>query len=104
MRYAPNAILMYGLRRAGRTRYSFYAFFAIQAAQECFTQDRRLRRPRKKHNGVQRSTKKKGSKCRAAYALRGVNGQVASPLCARAVPTTARDQDVGATCVAYACG
>lgn len=57
----------------------FYDFLVVQTALEVFVQDKRPRRARKQHNGVQRSSKKKGSKGRAAYSLRGVNGEVASP-------------------------
>ena len=41
---------------------------------------RRKRRAQKGHNGRERSSKKKGAKCRAAYGLRGVNGDAAPPL------------------------
>lgn len=55
------------------------ACLVIQTALEVFVKDKRPRRTRKQHNGVQRSSKKKGSKGRAAYSLRGVNGEVATP-------------------------
>ena len=41
---------------------------------------KRKRRAQKGHKGKQRSSKKKGAKSRAAYSLRGVDGEAAPPL------------------------
>ena len=41
---------------------------------------KRQKRVKKGHDGVKKSSKKKSRKGRAAYSLRGVNGEMATPL------------------------
>lgn len=58
----------------------FNGFFVVQISQEVFTSVKTNRRKAKKaHNGAVRSTKKKRTKSRAAYSLRGVAGEVVTP-------------------------
>ena len=59
----------------------FNNVFVIQVAvQEAFQVGKRQKRVKKGHDGVKKSSKKKSRKGRAAYSLRGVNGEMATPL------------------------
>ena len=48
----------------------------VQVAKEVFVPIPKSSKAKKAHNGVRRSSKKKGSKSRAAYSLRGVSGDL----------------------------
>eukprot|EP00904_Undaria_pinnatifida_P008219 jgi/Undpi1/4527/HiC_scaffold_18.g07881.m1 len=47
-----------------------------EGAKEVFAPTTKNGKAKKAHNGVRRSSKKKGAKSRAAYSLRGVSGEV----------------------------
>eukprot|EP00904_Undaria_pinnatifida_P011101 jgi/Undpi1/7120/HiC_scaffold_22.g09594.m1 len=47
-----------------------------EMAKEMFVSTTKTGKAKKAHNGVRRSSKKKGAKSRAAYSLRGVSGEV----------------------------